>query len=124
MSSMDTRYLFKRYNTWWVKVAVPKPLREQLGYDLRKSLKTHELDKAQELRWQEVEVLKSKIDAAKNVSEFNLPVESQATPVAQYVPPTNVTDPQYYHKVVDCQHACPAHTPVPEYIRQISRKLQ
>ena len=68
MSSMDTRYLFKRYNTWWVKVAVPKPLREQLGYDLRKSLKTHELDKAQELRWQEVEVLKSKIDAAKNVS--------------------------------------------------------
>ena len=121
MSSMDTRYLFKRYNTWWVKVAVPKPLREQLGYDLRKSLKTHELDKAQELRWQEVEVLKSKIDAAKNVSELNLPVESQATPVAQYVPPTNVTDPQYYHKVVDCQHACPAHTPVPEYIRQISQ---
>ena len=34
--------------------------------------------------------------------------------------PTNTQDPEYYHKVVDCQHACPAHTPVPEYIRLIS----
>ena len=34
--------------------------------------------------------------------------------------PTDVTDPQYYHKVVDCQWACPAHTPVPEYIRLIA----
>ena len=49
MSNADTRYLFKRYNTWWVKVAVPKTLREELGYDLRKSLQTHDLDKAQEL---------------------------------------------------------------------------
>jgi len=29
-------------------------------------------------------------------------------------------DPDYFHKVVDCQWACPAHTPVPEYIRRIS----
>ena len=34
--------------------------------------------------------------------------------------PTNVHDPEYYHKVVDCQYACPAHTPVPEYIRLIA----
>ncbi len=33
---------------------------------------------------------------------------------------TNFKDPEYYHKVVDCQHACPAHTPVPEYIRLIA----
>ncbi len=26
----------------------------------------------------------------------------------------------YFHKVVDCQYACPAHTPVPEYIRLIA----
>ena len=32
---------------------------------------------------------------------------------------TNVKDPTYFHKVVDCQWACPAHTPVPEYIRLI-----
>jgi NADPH-dependent glutamate synthase beta subunit-like oxidoreductase len=34
--------------------------------------------------------------------------------------PTDVRDPEYFHKVVDCQHACPAHTPVPEYIRLIA----
>ncbi|VAW39740.1 Glutamate synthase [NADPH] small chain [hydrothermal vent metagenome] len=33
---------------------------------------------------------------------------------------TNTKDVNYYHKVVDCQYACPAHTPVPEYIRMIS----
>ena len=35
--------------------------------------------------------------------------------------PTNVNDPDYFHKVVDCQWACPAHTPVPEYIRLIAQ---
>ena len=36
--------------------------------------------------------------------------------------PTNLKDPEYFHKVVDCQYACPAHTPVPEYIRLIARQ--
>ncbi|MBV6523088.1 MAG: NADPH-Fe(3+) oxidoreductase subunit beta [Gemmatimonadaceae bacterium] len=35
--------------------------------------------------------------------------------------PTNVSDPKYYHRVVDCQWACPAHTNVPEYIRLIAQ---
>ncbi len=35
--------------------------------------------------------------------------------------PTNVANPAYFHKVVDCQWACPAHTPVPEYIRLIGQ---
>ncbi len=34
--------------------------------------------------------------------------------------PTDIRDPDYFHKVVDCQWACPAHTPVPEYIRLIA----
>ncbi len=34
--------------------------------------------------------------------------------------PTDIADPEYFHKVVDCQYACPAHTPVPEYIRLIA----
>jgi len=34
--------------------------------------------------------------------------------------PTNTNDPEYFHKVIDCQFACPAHTPVPEYIRLIA----
>jgi formate dehydrogenase beta subunit len=34
--------------------------------------------------------------------------------------PTDIANPDYFHKVVDCQWACPAHTPVPEYIRLIA----
>ena len=34
--------------------------------------------------------------------------------------PTDISNPNYFHKVVDCQWACPAHTPVPEYIRLIA----
>ena len=35
--------------------------------------------------------------------------------------PTDVSDPRYYHKVVDCQWACPAHTNVPQYLRLIGQ---
>ena len=35
--------------------------------------------------------------------------------------PTDVSKPEYYHKVVDCQWACPAHTNVPEYLRLIAQ---
>jgi formate dehydrogenase (NADP+) beta subunit len=35
--------------------------------------------------------------------------------------PTDVSNPRYYHQVVDCQWACPAHTNVPEYIRLIAQ---
>ncbi len=33
---------------------------------------------------------------------------------------TDIADADYFHKVVDCQWACPAHTPVPEYIRRVA----
>ena len=36
--------------------------------------------------------------------------------------PTQVEHPEYFHRVIDCQWACPAHTPVPEYIRLISER--
>jgi NADPH-dependent glutamate synthase beta subunit-like oxidoreductase len=35
--------------------------------------------------------------------------------------PTDTSRPDYFHKVVDCQWACPAHTDVPEYIRLIAQ---
>ena len=35
--------------------------------------------------------------------------------------PTDFKHPDYFHKVIDCQWACPAHTPVPEYIRRIAQ---
>jgi formate dehydrogenase beta subunit len=37
------------------------------------------------------------------------------------VKPTDTSDPAYFHRVVDCQWACPAHTNVPEYIRLIAQ---
>lgn len=37
--------------------------------------------------------------------------------------PTDISDPEYFHKVVDCQYACPAHTPVPAYIRLIAQQF-
>jgi NADPH-dependent glutamate synthase beta subunit-like oxidoreductase len=36
------------------------------------------------------------------------------------VQPSNTRNPAYFHKIVDCQWACPAHTPVPEYLRLIA----
>ncbi len=35
--------------------------------------------------------------------------------------PTDTAEPDYFHRVVDCQWACPAHTDVPEYIRLIAQ---
>ncbi len=35
---------------------------------------------------------------------------------------SDINDPEFFHQVIDCQYACPAHTPVPEYIRLISEK--
>jgi NADPH-dependent glutamate synthase beta subunit-like oxidoreductase len=43
-----------------------------------------------------------------------------ARPQRPGLKPTEISDPDYFHKVVDCQWACPAHTPVPEYIRMIA----
>jgi formate dehydrogenase (NADP+) beta subunit len=45
-----------------------------------------------------------------------------ARPAFVQMKPTNIFDPSYFHKVVDCQWACPAHTPVPEYIRLIAQE--
>ena len=36
--------------------------------------------------------------------------------------PADINDPEYFHRVIDCQFACPSHTPVPEYIRLIAEK--
>jgi NADPH-dependent glutamate synthase beta subunit-like oxidoreductase len=41
-------------------------------------------------------------------------------PRSNELKPTDIRVPDYFHKVVDCQWACPAHTPVPEYIRLIA----
>ena len=48
--------------------------------------------------------------------------KKEQRPRAPYMKPTDISDPNYFHKVVDCQWACPAHTPVPEYIRMIAQQ--
>ena len=58
----DTKYLFKRGATWWVKVAVPRQAREQLGFDLRRSLKTRDLDEAMRLRDTVVDEIRNEIE--------------------------------------------------------------
>src|SRR4051812_5540977 len=50
-------------------------------------------------------------------TEERLPGRGTADPG---MPPTDTADPASFHKVVDCQWACPSHTPVPEYIRLIA----
>jgi NADPH-dependent glutamate synthase beta subunit-like oxidoreductase len=114
---MDTKYLFKRHNTYWVKVAIPKDLRKELGFDLRSSLHTHDLIEAQKLRNSIVDEYKALIFSTKE----RLKKTNQKSSVKTFMPVTDTSNPQYYHKVVDCQYACPAHTPVPEYIRKISQ---
>jgi formate dehydrogenase beta subunit len=55
------------------------------------------------------------------VSEPSRPVSGASNgQSAGGMKPTDIANPDYFHKVVDCQWACPAHTPVPEYIRMIA----
>ncbi len=63
-TASDTKYLFKRHETWWVKVAVPRTLRERLGYDLRRSLETHDLEQARQSRWAVVDEFRARIEQA------------------------------------------------------------
>ena len=61
----DTKYLFQRNQTWWVKVAVPRTLRDSLGFDLRRSLRTQDLDKAIAIRDSVVAELRQEIQEAR-----------------------------------------------------------
>ena len=45
----------------------------------------------------------------------------KSTTAIDSMKPTDTSDPTYFHRVVDCQWGCPAHTDVPEYIRMIAQ---
>jgi len=63
----------------------------------------------------------SRLGHGVEVSGQNLSLDGgPSSDQASGMPATNIKDPNYFHKVVDCQWACPAHTPVPEYIRLIA----
>ncbi|MDP6375782.1 MAG: sulfide/dihydroorotate dehydrogenase-like FAD/NAD-binding protein [Pseudomonadales bacterium] len=65
----DTKYLFKRDHHWWVKIAVPRSLRDALGYDLRRSLHTSDLDTALAARDAAVQELRGRIAEAREQAE-------------------------------------------------------
>lgn len=61
----DTRYLVQRRKSWYVRVAVPPSLRDRLGQDIVRSLKTRSLEEAQRRRWKAIADIKDKIDRAR-----------------------------------------------------------
>ena len=114
----DKKYLFKRNNVWWVKLAVPLSLRSELGYDLRRTTGEKDLDKAIPIRDKIIEEFKTEFQIRKvNADDKGIVLRG-----TEHMQKTDISDPQYFHKVVDCQYACPAHTNVPEYIRLIAQK--
>jgi NAD(P)H-flavin reductase len=76
----DTRYLFQRNQTWWVKVAVPRTLREQLGFDLRRSLHTRDLGEAIARRDAVVQELRTRISAAREARKPTRACRSSTVP--------------------------------------------
>ena len=66
---VDTKYLFQRNKTWWVKVSVPRALRDALGYDLRRSLHTKDLDEARAARDEAVSALRQQINDARDAKK-------------------------------------------------------
>ena len=66
----DTRYLYHRNRTWWVKIAVPRTLRSELGYDLRRSLHTESLDEARKARDPIVAEFRNQISDARESLEI------------------------------------------------------
>ena len=61
----DKKYLFKRNNVWWVKLAVPLSLRSELGYDLRRTTGEKDLDKAIPIRDKIIEEFKTEFQIRK-----------------------------------------------------------
>ncbi len=74
----DTKYLYKRGETWWVKISVPPRLRPALGYDLRRSLRTKDLETARRARNEVVADFREKIAQARRDHD----VTAEATPGA------------------------------------------
>lgn len=77
---MDTRYLFKRGDIWWVKISVPPTLRDEFGYDLRRSLHTRDLTEARIAREHIVPELRDEIAAARDRHDRRCRAEAAPSP--------------------------------------------
>ena len=98
---MDKKYLFKRNNTWWVKVPVPLYLRDSLGFDLRKSTGEKDLEKALLARDKIVSDLKSKfVSETQNNQSAEASIKERTT-YFDYASTTPV-DERVIEKMKDC----------------------
>ena len=98
---MDKKYLFKRNNVWWVKLAVPFHLKKKLGFDLRKSTGEKDLEKALLARDGIISELKSKFvlhSEETQPNEFSL---NEKTTYFDYASTTPV-DERVIEKMKDC----------------------
>ena len=98
---MDKKYLFKRNNVWWVKLAVPLNLREELGFDLRKSTGEKDLEKALLARDGIISELKSKFMSRSENAKFNEASFIEKTTYFDYASTTPV-DERVIEKMKDC----------------------
>ena len=98
---MDKKYLFKRNNVWWVKLAVPLNLRDELGFDLRKSTGEKDLEKALLVRDGIISELKSKFMSHSENSQSNEVSFTEKTTYFDYASTTPV-DERVIEKMKDC----------------------
>ena len=98
---MDKKYLFKRNNVWWVKLAVPLNLRDELGFDLRKSTGEKDLEKALLVRDGIISELKSKFMPHSENSQSNEVSFTEKTTYFDYASTTPV-DERVIEKMKDC----------------------
>ena len=98
---MDKKYLFKRNNVWWVKLAVPSMLRAELGYDLRKSTGQSDIEKAIAARENIITELKKKFISKSESKDFiNEDLNNKVT-YLDYASTTPV-DNRVVEKMKDC----------------------
>tara|TARA_B100000614_G_scaffold262758_1_gene298288 strand:+ start:120 stop:1544 length:1425 start_codon:yes stop_codon:yes gene_type:complete len=98
---MDKKYLFKRNNVWWVKLAVPVYLRDKLGFDLRKSTGEKDLDKAIHMRDSIISELKLKFQDNSESNSSNESNLSNKTTYFDYASTTPV-DERVIEKMKQC----------------------
>ncbi len=101
IGGMDKKYLFKRNNTWWVKVPVPLYLRDSLGFDLRKSTGEKDLEKALLARDKIVSDLKSKFVSERQNNQSAEASIKERTTYFDYASTTPV-DERVIEKMKDC----------------------
>lgn len=98
---MDKKYLYKRNNVWWVKLAVPSVLRSELGYDLRKSTGQSDLEKAIVSRERIIAELKKKFEPKQDIETIETENFPSKVTYLDYASTTPV-DSRVVEKMKEC----------------------